>query len=215
MLFITLVLSFALVALIVMALKKNQQRRLDDLAERDHSLPPLDIAPEPPATLPTLEPVASALRSEATAEQAGDWREQCKELRQAHLFEQALVCADQAWPLFQSYEQTALTLRAAIKQAQQDASPEFDKWLTTLYRTAAEASFLYDKVAGEPELRWQSIARTYSRQELRRIELPWIDIGADKLRLLTKTDRKLMIQAWGDPRQHISAKIYKKQPLEP
>lgn len=212
MLFITIALSLTLVALIVLFLKKHQQRRLDDLAEREQSLPPLDLEPEIPATVteatPDIVANAHADQSDVTENIPKDWKEKCKELRQAQQFEQALICAEQAWPQSQSYEQTAVTIRAAIKQAQQAGSPDAETWLQALYRAAAESSFLYDKVPGEPEMRWQTVARSYNRADLRLIPLPWNEIGVNELKLLTKTDRRLMIQAWGEPGQHVSARIH-------
>lgn len=221
MLFISLTLSLMLVALIVLALKKHQQQRLDALAERDQSLPPLDMPQETSSvkTEQDAEVIATDAPDEVTEDTPGqvvkeavkDWKVACKEHRQAQRYEQALACARDAWPRSQSFEQAALTIRAAIKQAQQTDSPDFDKWLSALYRIAAEYSLLFDKAPGEAEIRWQTIARSYSRDELRRITLPWEDIGVNQLRLLNKTDCKMMIQAWGEPRQHISAKTWHKR----
>ncbi|MDO8908861.1 MAG: hypothetical protein Q7W55_10240 [Pseudohongiella sp.] len=231
MLFITLALSVILIALIVTGLKTHQQQRHKDLAERDHSLPPLDVGAEhlpdklradvAEAYAPAEEPENAVAEpevgygrqtiAEATSNWKEDWKEECKQHRQAQRFEMALLCSDRAWPQSQSYEQAALTLRAAIKQARDNNSPDADKWLSALYRAAAESSMLYDKSPGEPDLRWQAIARSFSRTEVSQIDLPWVKIGANELRLLTKTDRKLMTQAWGEPEQHISARAYKNQ----
>jgi hypothetical protein len=224
MLFITLALSSILIAVIVIALKKHQQQRHKDLAERNQSLPPLDASPdfttdvqsESTRVSPGQESVSSMKAFDASAadlhepvaNQAKDWKEQCRQHRQAQRYEQALSCSDLAWPQSQSYEQAAITLRAAIKQHKESGSSIPEKWLLALYRAAAESSLLYDKVEGEPELRWQAIAKTCSREEISQIELPWNEIGADELKLLTKTDRKLMTQLWGEPKRHISAKSY-------
>jgi hypothetical protein len=236
MLFITLALSSILIALIVIALKKHQQQRHKDLAEREQSLPPLDASSDftvhtQPDSITEVPGHASDSvydsasgpdteqrdvdtfaepRLEPVNEQTKDWKEECRQHRQAQRYEAALSCSDQAWPQSQSYEQAALTMRAAIKQEKDSGSPIPEEWLAALYRVAAECSLLYDKVPGQPDMRWQAIARAYSRQDIKQIDLPWSEIGADELKLLTKTDRKLMLDVWGEPKRHISAKSYQK-----
>jgi hypothetical protein len=222
MLFISLTLSSILIALIVIALKKHQ------LAEREQALPPLNLSAdeishdasrddfEPSSVTQTASEIAepesnvTGSISEQIDQLDKDWKEACKEHRQAQRFDKALLYSEQAWPQAQSYDQTAITIRAAIKHAQLDNLPDLEKWLQALYRAGAESSLLYDKVPGEPDLRWQTIALLYSRDEIGKITLPWLEIGANNLKLLTKTDRKLMTQLWGEPRQHRSAKTYHK-----
>lgn len=223
MLIITLVLSLTLVGLTVLALRKHQQQRHIELAEREQSLPPIDVTNDLSANQiihaisPTAEPSPEYREESANARlsttisadnSTEDWKEKCRAHRSAQQYQMALLCAETGWPQSQSYEQTALTIRAAIKKTISDDSSNLEKWLAALHRAAAESSLLYDKIPGEPEVRWQSIAKTHARQDISQIELPWDKIGANELKLLTKTDRKLMIQTWGEPSQHISAKVY-------
>lgn len=241
MLFITLALSLILVALIVVALKNNQQRRLEDLADREQSLPPLDIntdypyEEDVPAAAVTnnavtddavtddevsLSPATSAASTGVTAieqndiaaeQTSRDWKQACKEYRQAHQFDQALAAADFAWPQAQSYEQAALTIRAAIKQTPASDSSVIEKWLWALYRVAAESSLLHDRLPEQANSRRSQSSPPFTREELHHIELPWQEIGANELRLLTKTDRKMMVQFWGEPMHHVSAKHWHNQ----
>lgn len=236
MLFISLALSLLLVALIVIALKNNQQRRLEDLADREQSLPPLsdnnaahqvdalpvpDSSPAheaaPPQPVPESPSVQDATEQQVdtSGQPALDWKQICREHRQAQQFEQALSAAELAWPQAQSYEQTALTIRAALKQTPPADLQSIEHWLTRLHRAAAECSLLHDKLPEDIHSRRRSGDVDFTREELRHVELPWQEIGSEKLKLLTKTDRKLMIQLWGEPLQHVSAKCWYQTKLKP
>jgi hypothetical protein len=188
----------------------------EDASSNDISSETTDVGFDPSSVTQTAsakaetEPNVSDFISVQLDEPAEDWKEACKKHRQAQRFDTALFYSEQAWPQSQSYDQAAITIRAAIKQAQRDESPDLEKWLAALYRAGTEFSLLYDKIPSEPDLRWQTIALLYTRDDLSKIALPWLEIGVNGLRLLTKTDRKLMTQLWGEPRQHMSAKIYHK-----
>lgn len=219
MVFLAFVLSLILIAVIVIALKNHHQQRQKYLAEQNLSLPPLDITPGSLLTDDSAAP-EQADETAITAEmdhgpigewqegQKGEWKEQCREHRQAQRFDMAIQAAELAWPQWQSYEQTALSLRAALKQSSDLPSDQQQALLQQLYRCAAEASLLYDRLDGEPDMRWQAIARLYTRQQLHDIDLPWPEIGCNELKLLTKTDRRQMLHAWGEPHRHTSAKVY-------
>lgn len=225
MLFITLVLSLILVILIVVVLKSQQQKRLEDLVEREQSLPPLEIGSEHKADASAANVTDADIHvpgqpaphhhTQLTTNATGDWKLDCKNYRQAQRYEQALDCAELAWPQAQSYEQAALTIRAAIKHTPRTDLVLSEKWLSALYRIAAEHSLLHDKLADDQGDIQLSGSESSLRDELKEIEFSWHDIGVNELRLLTKTDRRSMIQAWGEPRQHISAKTWYMQRAKP
>lgn len=219
MLFITITLSLILVALIVVALKKHQQRKLEDLADREQSLPPLDIiddhhtesglARDSDAASPAPIPMSSNQNQTDNTQAQNNWKQACKEFRQANRFNDALQAAHHAWPQSQSYEQVALTIRAAIKQTPRSDKVAYERWLAALHRAAAECSLLHDKLPVVADSHQTSETPRLSPDDVRAIELPWDEIGANELRLLTKTDRKLMTEAWGEPKQHVSAKAWR------
>jgi len=225
MLVIILILTAILIGLIVYVLRKDQQRRYADIVEQGQHLPPIDlraqieditaiaepaIESEPAIFIPTQAtesvpalpiPMTQALNERGHKQDKTPWQEQCKTYRRNNQFEQALATAHEAWPKWQSYEQIAMTLRALIKA--QNNLDEADNTLAQLYRTAAEASCLYDRPSDQPSPRWQTIAKSVSRQHLDQLSLDWQHVGYLRLKLLTPTDIRNMTRLWGEPRQHL------------
>lgn len=217
MLFLILSLCAILIAAIVVTLKKAHERRQHQLAEHDQSLPSLA------ASLETLtvdrsdthegdkkehdgqEHDVIAPPSTTAHFPASSWKEHARRYREAGLYEEAIAAMDEAWPQWQYYEQLAITLRAAIRETRTSAPETADYWLRRLYRAAAEASLVHDK----PELGNADRPNpTPGRASLAEVALPYNAIGVDRLRLLTKTDRRQMIAAWGAPAQHVAVHAY-------
>ncbi|MDP1757055.1 MAG: hypothetical protein Q8L38_06380, partial [Pseudohongiella sp.] len=121
-------------------------------------------------------------------------------------FQQALAAAQEAWPQWQSYEQTAITLRSMIKELESSEKEKMDALLHTLYRKASEASFLYDRTVGQTTPRWQTIAQTTTKHDLEKLSFAWQSLGYRELKLLTATDVKNMIKLLGEPDHHLSAR---------
>lgn len=203
MIFLLSLISVALlIGLMVYALKKDQERRHKDMADQNQTLPPITLyEPEPDNLLE--QPL-----TEETATQHVDlsWKERCKTLRNKKLYPEALLAAREGWPQLQSYEQAAVTLHAMIKTCDKTNLEQLNGLLTTLYQAACEASFLYDRPSGQTSPRWQTVAQTTTRHDLEKLVFSWRLIGYKELRLVTATDIKKMIQLWGEPDQHLSAR---------
>lgn len=204
MLLLILILVAILIGLVVYVLKKEQQRRHIAMAEQDQTLPPVslqatDTVQTKTVELPTTE-IIKAHRDEL------NWKERCKIFRDKKQFQQALAAAQEAWPQWQSYEQTAITLRSMIKELESSENEKMDALLHTLYRKASEASFLYDRAVGQTTPRWQTIAQTTNRLELEKLSFAWQSLGYRELKLLTATDIKNMVKLWGEPDHHLSAR---------
>lgn len=228
MLVIILILTAILVGLIVYVLRKDQQRRYAEIVNQGQHLPPIDLheqiddittLEEPaiesdPAIMITSQatesaPILSVIQAPKNREEEQrleqsptPWKKRCKSYRNNNQFELALAAAQEAWPQWQSYEQTAITLRALIKGHHN--LNEAESTLRQLYRIAAEASCLYDRPTGQPSPRWQTIAQSTSRQHLDQQSYHWQHLGYLHLKLLNPTDIKNMTKLWGEPRQHLS-----------
>lgn len=156
----------------------------------------------------TPSSLASASPSQPAKPRAssGDWRQRALALRQSADYEAALACCGEAWPQWQSYQQAAIVMRAAIKNA--DTNQERADWYDRLYQLAIQASVLHDKVDGLPNLSRQQIVDRFSRDDLEALGRPWKDVGYEQLRLLTKSDRQQLTALYGIPNAHRSAKTW-------
>jgi len=211
MLFLFTCLCAALIAGTVVLLKKNNERRLQQIAEHEQHLPALDIDLDSlPTEIDDDEEADTAVANTVEIQQemplqvpeTVNWKELVRSYRDNGHFEQAIAAAETAWPQWQYYEQVAITIRAAVRDSKKSAPEMTGTWLERLYRTAAEASLLHDRAQNA------SSRPIITRTELGTIPLPYSEIGVDMLRLLTKTDRKQMQDLWGTPAHHQSASAY-------
>lgn len=206
---LSLILALALLFVIVMVLHRHQQRALTDAAEREQGLPPLELDPPQDLAVPALTQAAheetGAPEAPAALAQQEDWRSASQALKDAGEHEAALQRCRAAWPQWQSYQQAAVVIRAALKQKDLTEQTRV-MWLTRLYRMACEASFLHDKVEGLPNHNWQKLTRLTSPERLSELATPWQELGYRELRLLTKTDCINMTREWGEPATHMSVK---------
>lgn len=209
MLLLILILVAVLIGLVVYVLKKDQQRRHIAMAEQEQILPPVSLQATDPAQSKIVElsivESITAQQDELNRDEL-NWKERCKIFRNKKQFQQALAAAQEAWPQWQSYEQTAITLRSMIKELESSEKEKMDALLHTLYRKASEASFLYDRTVGQTTPRWQTIAQTTTKHDLEKLSFAWQSLGYRELKLLTATDVKNMIKLWGEPDHHLSAR---------
>jgi len=226
---LSLILALALLFAIVMILHRHQQRALSDAAEREQSLPPLeldspvhqsndvvppevqpkvpaDVVPEVQTGPDDTDPPVNESVAVATVKHA-DWKSASQALKDNGEYEVALLHCREAWPQWQSYQQAAVVIRAALKQKGLTEQSR-KEWLARLYHMACEASFLHDKVDGLPSYNWQKLAELMSPEQLSNLETPWQELGCGKLRLLTKTDCSRMVKEWGEPAGHMSVKEF-------
>lgn len=155
---------------------------------------------------PSANKAPSTLLPPTSASPAGDWKQRAMEWRELGDYEQALACCGEAWPQWQSYQQAAIVMRAAIKTA---PTEEVRKdWYDRLYHLAVQASLLHDRVKGLPDLTRQDMIAKFSRADIDALGIPWQNVGCDQLRLLTKSDRKRLTALYGSPDSHQSAKVW-------
>lgn len=230
---LSLLFSLMLLTGIIYVLRRHQHKVLQDVVDREQPLPPLpreanrdidsaipnetpdltapaatgESAPEPDPTTdfaPDCEPRPAP---ELTAARTGDskqWREKSQALREAGAYEAALSACKMGWPRWQSYQEAARVIRAAIRAS---APEDRDIWLERLYQLAGQASFLHDKVPDMPDPNWQTLAQRFDPADVTALEMPWNTLGYQQLRLLTKSDIKLLTKTRNEPKTHQSARI--------
>ena len=222
----SLILALVLLVGIIYALRTHNERTRENAIAREQPLPPLANNTAPAASAPPADdnspPQAGATpAAEAPGEsiisnnnlpdavscQTTDWRQSCQTLRDQGRFDEALLACQQAWPQWQSFDQDARVMRAAIRRHSGDAAQR-NHWLQQLYRLAAQASFLHDKVAGLPDPSRHSLAKRFTPAQIDVLDMPWAELGYEQLRLLTKSDRKQLVQLWGEPDTHQSARYF-------
>lgn len=204
MMLLSLILALALLAGIIYALRRHQERTRQELVAREQPLPPLAHEPPPrPEPQPELEPEPEP----EPATESTDWRQSCQTLRDQGRYHEAVSVCRQAWPQWQSFDHAARVMRAAIRSSATDSAAH-QRWLHSLYHLAAHASFLHDKVDGLPAPTRQLLTRRFDPQQIDALQMPWSEIGYRELRLLNKSDRKQLVTMLGEPETHQSARIF-------
>ncbi len=218
LLFALIVITVAILALVVWWLQRHERRNRLESVERSGELPPLATGQLPdfsPMQKP-LPAVAVPSEKQASAPAAADsgftltpaptrgnhhepasnaWQDQVKKLKDNGEYELALVLCQQQFPKAQAFQQAAILLRLQMKlllDQQQDLGP----LLTRLYRCAVLADLFRSGAAhkpANPRLALKALATH---------EFHYQDVGHRQLKLLSKSDARLMEQRWGEPHQH-------------
>lgn len=224
------------VGVIVFFLRRQQDRATAEYADRHQPLPPLqppELEPEEPEqetqepeTLETGAPESAAdpdseeppgesqhpghvnAAPEASSPAPPrDWLKQCQNLRNEGLLDQAMALSKQASPQLQGFEQQALILRARLREARQQSDEVATRrWLDALYLVAARASCLHDGPSPQRPDSPRRMVDVIDSARLEQMEMPYTEIGHEKLKLLRKTDRQLLESFYGQPLRHISAR---------
>lgn len=219
--FLSILLALVLVAGIVYLLRQYQARAIEESADRHTPLPPIDDNAREQVLLDTeiLEPESAARPEPAPAPEPapepspaskppGDWQKRCQQLKSDGKLDEALALACQVYPQWSAYEQQAVILRMLIRDRKRKGS-DISSLVQALYLTAARASCLHDRHQGTPSPGSPAkLAELMPRSTLEALEMPYPELGYEHLRLLTKTDRRLLADMWGEPDTHVSARVY-------
>jgi hypothetical protein len=215
-----LVITIALLALVVWWLQRHERQNRLESIDRSGELPPLSTSGLPdfshlqrPAESPTTAtvstpaatavepgfvltpPIARGNRLEAASSL---WQDQVKKLKDNGEFELALVLCQQQFPKAQAFQQAAILLRLQMKQLleqQQDITP----FLARLYRCAVLADLFRSGASHKPLNPRQALKALASH------EFQYQDVGHRHLKLLSKSDSRLLEQRWGEPASHLHA----------
>lgn len=114
-----------------------------------------------------------------------------------------LATAERQLPLLGAFSQMAIARRAMIRQLKKEGKPFGDE-LRQLHYWAALGSWSvsYSEVLCEPGF---NVLESTPYAKLAKLNLSYEIIGCDKLLGLNKTDRKMMCEAWGEPKEHTTA----------
>ncbi len=221
LLFGLIVIAVGLLALAVWWLQRHERQNRLESVERSGELPALSTsdlpdfarlqqpaaAPPPPANAAPAPTVAAPLADAGFAlappstpsnrpePAANAWQEQVKKLKDAAEYEPALVLCQQQFPKAQAFQQAAILLRLQMKQMldqQQDINP----LLVRLYRCAVLADLFRSGATHKPANPRQALKGLASH------EFHYQEVGHRQLKLLSKSDTRLLEQRWGEPAQH-------------
>ena len=116
-----------------------------------------------------------------------------------------LAMAERQLPLPGAFSQMVVARRAIIRQLKKQSKP-FDNELRQLHYWAALDSWSvpYSEVLQEPGF---NVLESTPYAKLAQLNLGYDVIGCDDLLGLNKTDRKMMREAWGEPKMHTTAHV--------
>ena len=86
-----------------------------------------------------------------------------------------------------------------------------DEWqqeLSMLYEVAAEASFLLDTPYIDGIGPGYNVAESIQRIILDNLDFPFIELGFEKISFFNSTDKKWLLEIWGEPNQHQYPQTY-------
>lgn len=114
-----------------------------------------------------------------------------------------LAMAHRQLPLPGAFREMALARRAIIRQLRKDGRP-FDDELRQLHYWAALSSWSvpYSEALREPGY---NVLESTPYTKLAGLDLSYNVVGSEELAGLNKSDRKMMREAWGDPKAHTTA----------
>ena len=152
--------------------------------------------PVPPLADTRFELTQPATHADRSEPLTSAWQDQVKKLKDATEYETALVLCQQQFPKAQAFQQAAILLRLQMKQMldlQQDINP----LLVRLYRCAVLADLFRSGATHKPSSPRQAL------KGLATHEFHYQEVGHLHLKLLSKSDTRLLEQRWGEPRRHL------------
>lgn len=201
---ISILLAISMLALTVYGLHKYQNMEFGLSAERSIPLPPLDNidgdgdSRKQPISI-ELE-AADSISEAPSKQQADNWVTEVSKLKSKGNLEGALAICHRALPLWSAYNQTCIILRSQLKQLEAE-DPRFDSILKELYRTAGVAELLHEKSPSSNHLSLTQL-KQLSLEAIIELNLDYTELGYANLRLIRKSDVKLMLSQWGRPAHH-------------
>ncbi len=219
--FLSIVLALSLLGIIVYGLHKYQTMEVEYHVDRTMPLPPIDGArrkhSSPESGMGTAgESTRSRVRSNSRgtgkssrlAANSGQvqrprkagWQDQLAKAKNVGNFELAKQLCRQQFPLWSAFNQACITIRGQLKTIDL-GSESAAKLLLELYRTAAMAELLHDKSEQAESFKLHQL-RSIDQAALAQLDFPYTEIGYAQLRLIRKSDVKMMLASWGRPQGH-------------
>jgi len=225
--FFSILLAVVLLGITVYGLHRYQTMEVEYTVDRSMPLPPLEsdelsaVEPEqsdpdqtsakPPAARSTTVDASSADKPKQTSVSgkadpsqkktaSQTWLQQVAELKKTEQLDAAMTICREEFPLWGAYNQACIIERLKLKQAGNNAVEE-QAFLERLYRLAAIAELLHDKSDGTDPVPLSQL-RELDLAHLDELRFPYQTLGYAHLRLVRKSDIKLMLSHWGRPDQH-------------
>lgn len=185
--------SIVLTAAIIWCLHKYQIRKTLEIAESSKPLSPLDIDTHAPAIQQRRE--VNVMPEIGLGTQPNrSWSDEIKSLRDSGYYKEALALSKRQYPRMLAFRQSLITLRARLRQE----PGQSEESLRDLYQTAVLGDLV--RVSNKSDKTIADIESLTDR--LKEPQVIWNTLGYRNLELLTKTDCKLLVQHWGEPRHH-------------
>lgn len=149
--------------------------------------------------------VASSL--DATPVDSGSknsWENVVREFKKNGECLNALEVCINAYPLIGALRQSCIILRAMMKQNKKSGASN-EKELLLIYRACVLADFFHGSGSEVPQMSVFRLKRV-ERQDWEGISLSYRQIGFMYLELLSPSDIKMLIDAWGPPDSHLHAR---------
>lgn len=126
------------------------------------------------------------------------WADQIKSLRSDP--EKRLSMALEHPPLPHAFKEASVALRALIREKRK-SKESFEQYLAWLYWLAAVRSLMvpYAERLQEPGY---NVLESIPGHVIQSLDFDYSTLGHDKLDLLNKTDRKWLVECWGEPETH-------------
>jgi len=139
-------------------------------------------------------------RQRASAAAGTFWTDEARDVH-GHPNERLRIAVENL-PLPAAFREAAIALRQIIRDRREAGEP-YEEEVRFLYSLAAVESFVsatpYIEKLAEPG--WNAV-EMMTPEDWQSLTFHWSSLGSDELPLLTKTDRRQMIEHWGDPARH-------------
>ncbi len=206
--FLSIVITVVLLGITVYGLHRYQTMEVEYTVDRSMPLPPLDDEQDKSpltdtvAAVPVSEAITSPAAELAQAEppKEENWLDRVAALKKADELDAALALCEAEFPLWGAYNQACIILRTQLRSAEADGQTE-EILLKRLYQLAANAELLHDK---SPQATHYTLSqlKELNLAQLQELVPDYQELGYAHLRLIRKSDIKLMQARWGKVHDH-------------
>ena len=213
---ITILIALGLLGLTVYGLHKYQTIEVELNADRSMPLPPLGkefrgtmgiadagggFEDQSESSFKIKQAVVDASSARRIANPPNpSWQDELAELKKAGDILGALALCEHEFPLWGAFNQACIVLRGQLKSPELTET-QTDDLLTQLYRTAAIAELIHDKSPEYQHLTLNQL-KALELRSAEALDMPYANLGYAHLRLIRKSDIRLMQARWGRPLLH-------------
>lgn len=200
--FLSILLAVVLLGITVYGLHRYQTMEVEYTVDRSMPLPPLDSQSDntakPQSPHHSAAPADNSKSKPAKAQQS--WLSQVAELKKSGDLDEALLLCEQEFPLWGAYNQACIIERLKIKDESASADV-LEAGLQRLYHLAVTAELLHDKSDDSEHLTLNQL-KSLDLDKVNNLSHNYDEIGYAHLRLVRKSDIKVMQAQWGRPSRH-------------